>query len=138
MSHPTDPCPCGSGATLEQCCGPIIDGTRAAATAEELMRSRYSAFAVLRTDPGAHAHLLRSHHPRTRPESVRAVPGLEWSGLEVVETTGGHMGDETGTVTFRAHWRATIDGRTGVQTEQSRFERRGGRWVYTDGDVTEG
>ncbi|WP_280273702.1 YchJ family metal-binding protein, partial [Nocardia wallacei] len=35
-----------SGETLTDCCGPRLDGTRPAPTAEALMRSRYTAFAV--------------------------------------------------------------------------------------------
>ena len=39
------PCPCGSGTAYGACCGPLHDGAPAA-TAEALMRSRYTAFAV--------------------------------------------------------------------------------------------
>ncbi|MGZ4607464.1 MAG: YchJ family protein, partial [Blastococcus sp.] len=39
-------CPCGTGLPYDECCGPLHDGTSAAATAEQLMRSRYAAFAV--------------------------------------------------------------------------------------------
>ena len=42
----TEACPCGSGATYGECCGPIHDGTAKAKTAEALMRARYSAYAV--------------------------------------------------------------------------------------------
>src|SRR5256885_5731628 len=38
--------PCGSWVSFNQCCGPVHAGTTPAATAEALMRSRYSAFAV--------------------------------------------------------------------------------------------
>ena len=43
-------CPCGKGDSLETCCGPFIDGTKRPATAEDLMRSRYSAFATHNVD----------------------------------------------------------------------------------------
>ncbi|MBK5938172.1 hypothetical protein CCR96_02550 [Halochromatium roseum] len=38
------PCPCGSGHTLADCCEPFLAGTTMPATAEALMRSRYTAF----------------------------------------------------------------------------------------------
>ena len=44
MSKTTSICPCGSGREYSACCEPIIKGTSLAATAEELMRARYSAY----------------------------------------------------------------------------------------------
>ncbi|HEX8865525.1 MAG TPA: SEC-C metal-binding domain-containing protein, partial [Lentzea sp.] len=38
-------CPCGTGQSYVDCCGALHSGARTAATAEQLMRSRYSAFA---------------------------------------------------------------------------------------------
>ena len=40
------PCPCGSGRTFDECCGPFLSGAAAALTPEALMRSRYTAYAV--------------------------------------------------------------------------------------------
>ena len=40
-----DPCPCG-GDRYGSCCAPLHRGERQAATAEQLMRSRYSAYAL--------------------------------------------------------------------------------------------
>ena len=42
----TETCPCGSGVSYGECCGPIHDGSVKAKTAEALMRARYSAYAV--------------------------------------------------------------------------------------------
>ncbi|WP_052466040.1 YchJ family protein [Mobilicoccus massiliensis] len=122
-------CPCGSGATYAGCCRVFHDG-RPAPTAEALMRSRYSAFAV-----GDAQHLLRTWHPRTRPEGLTLDPGHRWIGLEVLGTQDGLDGDETGVVVYRA---TSLDasGARHEMTETSRFARRGGRWVYVDGDVS--
>jgi SEC-C motif-containing protein len=118
-------CPCGGG-SLATCCGPILDGRLAAATAEQLMRSRYTAFAL-----GHDAHLRRSWHPGTCPTQV-TVGRYSWTGLEIVATTGGTMLDNAGTVTFRASY--LDEGRRGVLGECSRFVRSGRRWVYLDGE----
>ncbi len=119
-------CPCGSGRPYAACCGPFHDGAPAP-TAEALMRSRYSAYVLGRID-----HLFRTWHPRTRPDDLTSAAG-EWRGLEVLRTEGGTVDDEAGVVEFEARHR----GPHGLDTlhETSRFERRGGRWVYVDGMV---
>lgn len=92
------------------------------------MRSRYSAFAV-----GDAGYLLRTWHARTRPATLSLERGGTWTGLEVLDTVGGGPEDATGVVTYRAH-RRDEEGDS-VLTETARFVRRGGRWVYVDGDV---
>jgi SEC-C motif-containing protein len=88
------------------------------------MRSRYSAFVKL-NEP----YLLRTWHPSTRPAELKLDPGMRWSGLEILETTGGSAFHPTGTVTFRASFEG------GSLHERSRFERADGAWVYVDGDI---
>ncbi|MGW2823370.1 YchJ family protein [Streptomyces sp. NPDC001443] len=132
-SHPRRPsaagpasrpsCPCGTAKPYEECCGRFHRGEAAAPTAEALMRSRYCAFVRLDAP-----YLLRTWHPRTRPEQVELDPGMRWSGLEILETGGGTGFHATGTVTFRASYRG------GSLHERSRFERVDGAWVYVDGD----
>ncbi|MGW8377479.1 YchJ family metal-binding protein [Streptomyces sp. ODS28] len=124
-----DPCPCGLGGTYAACCGRLHAGEGAAATAEGLMRSRYSAFAARDT-----AYLLRTWHPDTRPPRIDLDPGTRWTGLEIVETSEGSAFHATGTVTFRAHF--TERGRSGVLEERSRFARADGAWVYVDGEAS--
>jgi SEC-C motif-containing protein len=41
-----EPCPCGSGRPFEQCCEPVLLGKRSPATAEELMRARFTAHVI--------------------------------------------------------------------------------------------
>jgi SEC-C motif-containing protein len=119
----TRSCLCGLPEAYESCCGRFLSGAAAAPTAEALMRSRYSAF--VRRDAG---YLLRTWHPRTRPERLELDPRMRWTGLEVLGTTGGSAFHSTGTVTFRASYRG------GALHERSRFERVDGAWVYVDGD----
>ena len=114
-------CPCGSALPYDACCGALHAGG-AAPTAEALMRSRYTAFAL--RDP---AYLLRSWHSTTRPRALVLDPDQEWTGLTVLSAAGGLL-DAEGTVAFRARWRH--GGETGVLAETSRFVREDGRWVY--------
>jgi SEC-C motif-containing protein len=122
-----EPCPCGSGRPYAACCGPLLDGA-AAATAEALMRSRYAAYVLDRSD-----HVFRTWHPRTRPDDLSPAQ-VSWLGLVIVRTEDGGPDDDNGVVEFVARYQ----GPRGVQElhEVSRFERRGGRWVYVDGDVS--
>ncbi|MER6069152.1 YchJ family protein [Streptomyces sp. NPDC001852] len=119
-------CPCGLPQPYDACCGRFHAGPAAAPTAELLMRSRYSAF--VKGDAG---YLLRTWHPRTRPERLELDPRMRWTGLEILDTTDGSAFHSTGTVTFRASYRG------GSLHERSRFERVDGAWVYVDGDFLE-
>ena len=87
------------------------------------MRSRYSAFTL-----GDEDYLLSSWHPRTRPRSVDLDPGLEWTRLDVLATTGGSPFHKTGTVEFRARYRD--HGKPGALHENSEFARVDGAWAY--------
>ncbi|WP_427383124.1 YchJ family protein [Janibacter sp. G56] len=131
------PCPCGVGATFVMHCGPLVAGEELAPTALDLMRSRYTAH-VLAThgDPAAEPHLVRTWHPRTRPEDVLPQPGLTWTGLRIIDVTDGGIDDATDEVEFVAAWRSGSGAvaQTGRMHERSRFARRAGRWLYVDGD----
>ncbi len=120
-------CPCGSGAGLDTCCGPIVAGA-AARTAQALMRSRYTAHVI-----GDFGHLERTHAPETRGtfDRTAAAGAIEWTGLEILASSGGGETDDTGTVEFAA--RFAQGGRAHVLHELSRFRRELGRWVYVDG-----
>ncbi|WP_369139113.1 YchJ family protein [Modestobacter versicolor] len=119
-------CPCGTGLPYAECCGRLHDGTATAGTAEQLMRSRFSAFAV-----GDPAYLLRTWHSRTRPAALDLDPRVRWTALEVLATTGGGLLAAEGTVEFRAH--SVVDRTAGSQHEDSRFVREDGGWRYLDG-----
>ena len=116
-------CPCGSGAPYDDCCGRYHRGAATAPTAEALMRSRYSAFAV-----GDPAYLLRTWHPSTRPRTLTLDPDQQWSRLVVLAGTGGGLLDTEGTVEFRALW--VHRGRSDALHERSRFVREDGQWLY--------
>ncbi len=121
-----DRCPCGTGSTYPGCCGRLHDGSAAAGTAEQLMRSRYSAFVV-----GDAGYLLDTWHPDTRPASLELDGGTRWLGLDVLAVEGGGLLAAEGTVEFRA---SHLDGgRRGAQHERSRFTKVDGRWHYLDG-----
>ena len=115
-------CPCGLGDDYGACCGRLHAGAPAL-TAESLMRSRYSAFAV-----GDAAYLLRTWHPSARPKTLGLDPATAWTRLAVLETQDGGLFDSAGTVRFRAVY--VRDGQRGVLDETSKFVRQGKLWTY--------
>ena len=119
-------CPCLSGLAYEACCGRLHDGTAVAQTAEQLMRSRFSAFAV--SDA---AYLLQTWHPRTRPATLELDTDRRWYRLDIVSTREGGPFDRAGVVEFEAYHRGV--GGAGTQHEISRFVREDGCWLYLDG-----
>lgn len=126
-------CPCGTGDTFGSCCGPLLRGERKAATAEALMRSRYTAYAVKDAD-----HLLRSWHPSTSPSfgdlTQSLAEDMRWLRLQIQATTGGGPFDSEGTVDFVAIAR-TDKGRRELR-ELSTFVREEGSWLYVSGELT--
>ena len=121
-------CPCGSATPMARCCGPVLDDPRAAATAEALMRSRYTAFVLGRAD-----HLLETWHAGTRPPQVAPEPERRWLGLRVLRCERGRSGDTDGVVEFVA--RSKRAGRATRLHETSRFVFERDRWWYVGGDV---
>ncbi|HJG92241.1 MAG TPA: YchJ family protein [Brachybacterium massiliense] len=125
-------CPCGSGDVFGACCAPVLRRERRAATAQALMRSRYTAFAVRDLE-----HLLDSWHPSTRPGREELEDSLtsdvRWLRLQVLATEQGGPFDDAGTVEFVATSKSA-QGRQ-EQHEVSHFVREDGAWYYVDGDV---
>jgi len=128
-----DRCPCGSDAAYDECCGPLIQGERQAATAEQLMRSRYSAYVMKEID-----YLRFSLHPDHRSEfneeTTRAwAERSAWHKLEIIETVGGGLDDNEGTVDFIATF--TDNGTRHEHHELSSFRKESGAWYLVDGKV---
>jgi SEC-C motif domain protein len=120
-------CPCG-GKEYTACCGRFIDDGELPQTAEQLMRSRYTAYVL-----GREAYLKDSWHPSTRPqEPVAQEEGIKWLGLEVRR----HVPEgDAALVEFVA--RCKVGGRAQRMHEVSRFRREDGKWYYVDGSFPE-
>ncbi len=119
-------CYCQSGLPLADCCGPLLAGETHAATAEALMRSRFSANVVRDCE-----YLLKTWHPDTRPKSMNLQTIPPWCSLTVLSSREGQPGDSSGMVEFRAVWRQGVE--IGVLHEKSRFVHADGCWYYLDG-----
>jgi len=91
-----------------------------------LMRSRYCAFVLERSD-----YLRDTWHPSTRPVDIGFEPGLRWLGLQIRQHSV--IDDHRATVEFVA--RSKLGGRAQRLHEVSRFLRENGHWFYVDGDI---
>lgn len=125
-------CPCGNINPYSTCCEPFITGKSFPETAEQLMRSRYTAFTNKDID-----YLMESHHPSTRPvkerkQMIEWMKTVQWLGLKVLSFKAGQKGDNSGYVEFKALY--LEEGRVDEIYENAYFERLKGRWVYVSGE----
>lgn len=116
------------------CCQPFIGGFAKPATAEELMRSRYTAYATVEVD-----YILRTTHPSTRrfheAESIKNwAQTASWEKLEIISKTEGAAKDKSGTVEFKAFY-TDADGKPQIHHERSNFRKELGKWFFVDGKV---
>jgi SEC-C motif-containing protein len=119
-------CPCCSGKQFSLCCEPYIKGTAKAPTAEALMRSRYSAYAVHNAN-----YLYKTTAPKMRKYHSKAAllgwaKSNQWVKLEIVKAT------ET-VVEFNAYY---LDSQLKAQMhhEISTFVQENENWYYLDGE----
>lgn len=122
-----------SGKTYADCCEGIINGTRKAATAEELMRSRYAAYAKVEID-----HIINSTHSSQRESNDRDeirkwAEKSTWSGLEIVRTEAGTADDSEGIVEFIARY--SDRGVNLEHHEVAEFRKENGDWFFYDGKM---
>lgn len=121
-------CRCGSNKIYKQCCGRYLLGLDSPRTVQQLMRSRFTAFAL-----GGHGeYLLATWHPDTRPPLAAVELSqreMHWKSLQVLAST--QHGDQ-GTVEFKATFEDSA-GSGATHHELSRFVRLAGKWFYVDG-----
>jgi SEC-C motif-containing protein len=123
-------CPCGSGKTLQLCCGQWLSGKQSAPTAEALMRSRYTAYVLKNVD-----YLVKTTLPASREpdlaESIRDWSGqVTWQKLHVLQVEAGGRSDTEGTVEFIAEFIGPNG--TDRHHERSQFKKVRGVWFYAE------
>ncbi len=122
-------CPCHSSKEYAECCAPFHEGENPP-TALALMRSRYSAYALGKSD-----YIITTTHP-DHPDA--SLPPLQrrkqiehfskntlFNGLDILDFI---EGGEKATVTFKAT--LSQDGEDCSFTERSEFARLHGKWLY--------
>ena len=117
-------CPCGTNVPYSDCCGRFHSKKSLASTAEELMRSRYTAYVM-----EISGYLSETWHESTRPKSLSLEP-TNWLGLKIKSTDKGKADDLEGWVWFVARYK--VDGRAYRLDEHSYFKKEGGVWYYVN------
>ncbi len=110
---------------------PFHYGTAKPETAEQLMRSRYSAYFFRLAD-----YLVSTTHPDTREQNLKqlledSIHQPNWRFLTILGTSKGGKNDKVGKVEFVAEY--FIDQEKHELHERSRFKRYKGDWKYLDG-----
>lgn len=125
---PRDLCLCGSNKPYANCCARYLDHNEVVPNAEALMRSRYTAYTLLRED-----YLLATWHPSARPAQLGLAQEAptKWIALEVKRHE--QPDAEHAIVEFVARYK--VNGRAYRLQEASRFVREDGKWFYVDGEV---
>lgn len=124
-------CPCTSGAEYADCCEPIVRQQKKALTAEQLMRSRYSAYALGELD-----WIVESQSPDGRQFVDREATAqwskrATWHRMEVLGVQGGAADDTEGFVDFKAYY--TIAGEDITHHEVASFRKEDDTWYFVDG-----
>lgn len=125
-------CPCCSDRPFAQCCEPFICGAVAATTAEQVMRSRYTAYAE-----GDIAYLKKTTHPDGLADfdeeaTLSWSENSLWKGLEILATEGGGPEDDQGIVEFAAHFsQKDVEHK---HHERAIFKRENQEWLFLDGN----
>ena len=125
-------CYCCSGKQFEDCCQPFFKGIAKPPTAESLMRSRYSAYAIVDVE-----YLVKTTYPSNRrnydPQSIRQwASSNEWQKLEIISVQKGTSRDKNGMVEFKAFY-LDVNLRPQIHHENSKFVKELGKWFYVDG-----
>jgi len=127
------PCPCTSKLSFDKCCEPFLAGKALPESAEKLMRSRFTAYALRRAD-----YLIETTAPEKRgdldqEELGRYCRAVSCISLKILSRQAGGPTDETGVVIFHASLQ--INGKRMLHRERSTFRREDGRWFYVDGET---
>lgn len=134
MNETIESCPCGSGKKYADCCEPIINGTAKAATAEALMRARYSAYVT-----GGIDFIINSCEKGEGIEDIDRKATEDWSrnstwhGLSILNTEKGGESDDEGVVEFTAAY--TLKQMRDVHHEVAAFKKINGDWKYVSGTL---
>ncbi|WP_392562685.1 YchJ family protein [Orbus sturtevantii] len=120
-------CPCGTEKSYKDCCEQYHLWQKNPPTAEILMRSRYSAYALHKAD-----YLIKTWHPQTLPKKLdEEISEAKWIELVINKSWNSDLPNEA-FVDFTARYR-NAKGKADKMHEISRFIRHGEHWFYVDG-----
>jgi SEC-C motif domain protein len=129
-----DCCDCGKPQDYEHCCALLHQGRAPAESAEQLMRSRYSAFAR-----GDVAYIVKTQTPfpakASHDELAKDLTAVHWLKLEVlshtvVSQTKAFVEFCAYALNFNGNQKQLIK-----HHEHSEFYRQDQQWLYKQGEI---
>jgi len=126
-------CPCGSEKSYPTCCGIFHQGLKLPPTAEALMRSRYSAFALNNLSYIKNTMQGKAAQRFSEDDSNENQNRHHLLGLEVIRQIVDKKNPNHAFVEFRALHQ--FNDTFSVIQELSEFLRQDGKWFYVDGKI---
>ncbi len=122
-------CPCGKNTLLyRDCCKLIHNNIFKAYTAEDLMRSRYSAFVLCMGDFLLQSHSIQYKDPLSIHNTIHWAKSVAWNRLEIISKSNGLENETFGTVEFKAYFKEK--NKLKCIHENSYFIKENLHWVY--------
>ena len=129
-----DNCPCGSLIKYKKCCKPFHENIKTPINALELMKSRYCAYAIEKSE-----YIILTTHQNNRDfntdtkvwnnDILDFSRNTKFEKLEILEFIDGQT---ESFVTFKAN--ITQNKQDVSFIEKSRFLKENGKWQYIDGE----
>jgi len=127
-------CYCGASSEYKNCCLLFISQKQLPETAEQLMRSRYTAFKLKHFDYLIETHLSADDRPNLKTSDFD--PNIEWLGLKILSSQTQNTENAQSLVEFVAFYRdqtTTKPNHFQQLHEKSYFEKNDDRWLYRSG-----
>jgi len=132
MINLNEKCPCGSNNIYNECCGKFIDNIQIPKTAEELMRSRYSAYTKAKIDYIKETMTGPALKKFNYQSSMEWATESIWLKLEVLNHKIDKKDSNIAYVEFKAFY--IINNLPQLLHEKSKFKRINEKWFYYSGD----
>ena len=121
---------CRNNNLYKDCCYLVHNNIYNALTAEDLMRSRYSAFVFCNSDYLLRSHSIQYRDPSNIHNTIRWSRSVAWNRLEIISLVFGLDNDLEGIVEFKAFFKEKNTMK--FIYEKSLFIRENLHWVYLD------
>ncbi|WP_246239932.1 YchJ family protein [Pseudoalteromonas caenipelagi] len=123
-------CYCPNNAPFNECCEPFITGSKQPTTAEQLMRSRYSAYCVKNAEYIRATYVQSEQHNHSVEDILAFADLAQFIKLEIIDTGDTPDGSY---VEFKASYIA--DNKVCLLHEKSLFVKESDRWKYANGTI---
>jgi len=121
-------CHCGSNISFNKCYQLFIKGDQLPTTAEQLMRSRFTAFKIRE-----HQYLINTHRSNQTIHKNEFDNNIDWLGLKIISSEDGSASNKSGYVSFVAFFKNFNDDQIEQLHEKSYFEKYDTQWLYISG-----